>query len=196
MKKLIALFLLLAVLLTGCSNQKSMTIQTAELTKAEENIKKLLGNAHGCEYIFDFRLDDKVKSIQINTYALEDGAWKLTSGGGGQSLDKKSGRLALKFETLGQELRTAIQTGDEISASEFRSPEALENHGSTATGAMPYAVIEYGKEIPLVMQVNTSQNAIRTLDPEGAFRNPAELAGYGYERVCLLTVMFSTEGLE
>lgn len=196
MKKLIALFLLLAVLLTGCSSQKAMTIQTAELTRAEENIKKLLGNAHGCEYIFDFRLDDKVKSIQINTYELSDGAWELTSGGGGQSLDKKSGRLALKFDKLGEDLRIAIQVGDEISASEFHSPEPLENYGSTATGSMPHAMIEYGKEIPLVMQVNTSQNAIRTLDPEGAFRNPADLAGYGYERACLLTVMFSTEGLE
>lgn len=195
MKRLFALMLLVVLLLAGCSSQKTMTIQAAQLTKAEENIKKLLGNAHGCEYTFDFRLDDQVKSMQINTYALDDGAWKLISGGGGQSLEKKSGRLALKFETLGQELRVAVQAGDEISASEFRSPEDMENHGSTATGSMPHALIEYGKEIPLVMQVNTSKTAIRALDPEGAFRNPEELAGYGYERVCLLTVMFSTEDL-
>ena len=110
-------------------------------------------------------------------------------------MDEKSGRLALKFDMLGEELRIAIQAGDEISASEFRSPEPLENHGATATGSMPHAVVEYGKEIPLVMQINTSRNAIRTSDPEGAFRNPEELAGYGYERVCLLTVMFSTEEL-
>lgn len=195
MKKLLALLLMLALLLAGCSSQKPMTIQTAQLTKAEENIKKLLGNAHGCEYIFDFRLDDQVKSVEVNTYALEDGAWKLISGGGGQSMDEKSGRIALKFDMLGADLRVAIQTGDEISASEFRSPEALENHGSTATGFMPHAEIEYGKEIPLAMQVNTSKTAIRALDPEGAFRNPEEIAEYGYERVCLLTVMFSTEGL-
>ena len=196
MKKFLALFALLALLLTGCSSQKTMTIQTAKLTKAEENVVKLLGSANGSEYIFDFNLDDQVKSIQVNSYELADGAWKLTSGGGGLSMDEKSGRLALKFDKLGEELRIAIQTGDEISASEFRSPEPLGNYGSTATGSMPQAAIEYGKEIPLVMQVNTSQNAIRAIDPEGAFQNPEEIAGYGHERVCLLTVMFSTEGLE
>ena len=187
--------MVLAVLLTGCGMQKSMTIQAAKLTKAEENIVKLLGAANGSEYIFDFAVDKNVKSIQINTYELVDGAWKLTSSGGGQSMDEKSGRIALKFETLGHDLRAAIQTGDEISASEHRSAEPAENFGSTATGSMPHAVIEYGKEIPLVMQINTSRNAIRTLDPEGAFLNPGELAEYGYERACLLTVMFSTEGL-
>lgn len=196
MKKLLVLLLLPTLLLTACGGQKAMVIETAKLSKAEENIKKLLGNAHGSEYIFDFRLDDQVKSIEVNTYELEDGAWKLTSGGGGQSLDEKAGRLALKFDVLGEDLRVAIQTGDEISASEFRSAEPLENYGSTATGSMPHAVIEYGKEIPLALQVNTSKTAVRALDPEGAFRNPGEIAEYGYERVCLLTVMFSTAGLE
>ena len=196
MKRLLVLLLLLALLLTGCGMQKKgMVIEKAELSKAEENIVKLLGDAHGSEYIYDFTADERVKSLQVNTYALTDGAWKLVSGGGGQSLAAKSGRLALKFETLGEDLRVAIQTGDQISASEFKSPEALENYGSTAAASMPHAVIEYGVEIPLAVQINTSKTAIRTLDPIEAFAKPEELAAYGYERAYLLTVMFSTEEL-
>lgn len=195
MKKLLVLLLLLALLLTGCGGQRAMVIETAKLTKAEENIKKLLGTTGGSELIYDFSVDENVKSLQINTYELVDRQWKQTSGGGGLGMEGKSGRLALSFDLLGEDLRVAIQNGDQmISAFEFHSPEELERFGSLSGSTTPHAEIEYGVEIPLMLQINTSKTAIRTFAPEAYF-TPEEIASYGYEQVSVLTVMFSTEEL-
>ena len=96
---------------------------------------------------------------------------------------------------LGEKLRVAIQEGDRISSFEILSPVELERFGSLGGSTTPHAVIEYGVEIPLALQINTSKTAIRTFAPEVYFA-PEDIAAYGYEQVSVLTVMFSTEGLE
>ena len=154
MKKLLVLALLLALLLTGCgAEKKGMQIEKAKLTRAEENLARLLGTAHGNELLYDFSVDENVESLQINAYELIDGQWQLFSGGGGLALNAKSGRIALSFEKLGEGLRTAIQTGDDVSASEFKSAEPLENPGSISMMACDRSAIEYDVEIPIALQI-------------------------------------------
>ena len=46
-----------------------------------------------------------MQSIQVNTYRLVDGEWKLEAGGGGQVFSDVKGRVALSFERLDDGLR-------------------------------------------------------------------------------------------
>lgn len=87
MKKWIVTLLVMIGMISmiACSdiskNAKKMYIEPAQLTEEEEKIVALLGlNTEHC--IFDFSLDESVQSIQVNTYRLVDGEWKLETGGG------------------------------------------------------------------------------------------------------------------
>ena len=113
MKRIWALLLgvVLSVSLTACAenNLDQMYIEEAQLTEEEKNIAELLGLNQ--EYrLYDFSLDDTVKSMQINTYELIDGEWHIVAGGGGQAFEDAEGRLALGFDNLADGLRIAIQS--------------------------------------------------------------------------------------
>lgn len=77
MKKCIGLFIVLMLLgsFSACTPKDTippMFIQKATLTKDEEKIIKLL-DLDTIADIYDFKVDDKLQSIHINTYELKDG---------------------------------------------------------------------------------------------------------------------------
>lgn len=88
MKKLIVIVLAIVgmISMVGCSDTEKtadkMYIEPAKLTEKEEKIAALLG-VNTQQKIYDFVLDETVQSIQVNTYRLIDGEWKLETGGGG-----------------------------------------------------------------------------------------------------------------
>ena len=69
MKKFLIMicFALISVCSVGCSaeNSTKMYIETAQLTDEEKGITELLGIDKNYD-IYDFKLDDNVKSININ----------------------------------------------------------------------------------------------------------------------------------
>ena len=87
MKKLIIIVLAIVgmISMVGCSDTKKtidkMYIEPSQLTEEEEKIAALLG-LNTQQQIYDFVLDETVQSIQVNTYRLIDGEWKLETGGG------------------------------------------------------------------------------------------------------------------
>ena len=196
MKKLLILFALLALLLTGCNTaEKGMYLKKVELTKAEEGIAKLLGAANGSELIYDFKVDENVRSISVNSYELIDGKWELISGGGGYAMNEKTGRIALRFENLGAGMRVAMQLGDDFTATEHKTQLPDDNMSRASAMMTDQTQVIYGEEIPLVMQISTDKNEVRSFLPE-EFHDPGRIAEFGYEHVYAVTVMFSTEGLE
>lgn len=199
MKKIIALLALL-VLLTGCSAEAApaMYIQPAELSEEEEAVAKLLG-ADTDQHIYDVMLDGTAKTVSVNTYVLEDGEWKLVTGGGGMSLKEgvKQGRVAFGFEDLRGEYREAVQFGKDFTAVKYGSPEEPddpEGMGRTTSFLANRTEIVYEREIPLAIQINTAKNEVRSYDPEYFFQ-PEEYEKFGYEHVYALTVTFSQEPL-
>ena len=190
MKKVLALLLILVFCLCACGKEEKMYIEKAKLSKAEENIVKLLGAGPGNELIYDFRVDENAKAVQLFTYKMVDGEWKQSSAGGGYTLGEKSGRIALQFDRMCDGLRVAVQTGDGISATEHSSNELLdENLAHASASITDRAQIEYGREIPLAMQIITSKNEIRTFAPEFFFE-PERIAAEEYDHVYAITVMF------
>ena len=198
MKKLIVLVLAIVGLLSmvGCSDLEKtadkMYIEPAQLTEEEEKIAALLG-LNTQQKIYDFVLDETVQSIQVNTYRLMDGEWKLEAGGGGQAFSDVEGRIALSFERLDKGLRTAIQSEHTGGSTEYKSErnEDLNEIGSFATSVLSEKTeFEYEEEIPLAVQVITSNNQVVSYQVD-YFNSPEEYEKLGYEGVFAITVRFS-----
>ena len=198
MKKWIALFLMITgvICMVGCSDTpetvNKMYIEPAQLTEQEEQIAALLGlNTKQC--IFDFVLDDTVQSIQVNTYRLMDGEWKLETGGGGQAFSDAKGRIALGFERLDESIRIAIQSEHTGGSTEYKSErnKDLEEIDASATSFLSQKTeITYEEEIPLALQVITSKNEIVSYTVD-YFNSPEEYEKLGYEGVFAITIRFS-----
>lgn len=202
MKKAFAM--LLAVLtvcsLPGCAGEKQqstepeMYIEPAQLNGDEKKMAQLLGGMEG-QSVFDFSVDDKVQSLIITTWKLEDGQWveyMLDS----QRLDESSGRIALGFENLTAGCRIAVQTQSGFSAStrHEEADEELEGMGCTTAYLPQRKEIEYGEDIALVIQTFTDKNEVISYDPD-YFEHPEEYEKLGYEGVFAVTACFSQEPL-
>ena len=198
MKKWIALFLMItgAICMIGCSDTtetaNKMYIEPAQLTEEEEQIAALLG-LNTKQRIFDFVLDETVQSIQVNTYRLIDGEWKLETGGGGQAFSDAKGRIALGFERLDEGIRIAIQSEHTGGSTEYKSErnEDLKEIGAFATSVLSGTIeFAYEEEIPLAIQVITSKNEIVSYQVD-YFNYPEEYEKLGYEGVFAITIRFS-----
>lgn len=202
MKKAFAM--LLAVLtvcsLPGCAGEKQqstepeMYIEPAQLNGDEKKMAQLLGGMEG-QSVFDFSVDDKVQSLIITTWKLEDGQWveyMLDS----QRLDESSGRIALSFENLTAGCRISVQTQSGFSAStrHGEADEELEGMGCTTAYLPQRKEIEYGEDIALVIQTFTDKNEVISYDPD-YFEHPEEYEKLGYEGVFAVTACFSQEPL-
>ena len=182
--------------MVGCSDTpksaEKMYIEPAQLTEEEEKIAALLG-LNTKQRIFDFVLDESVQSIQVNTYRLIDGEWKLETGGGGQAFSDMDGRIALDFERLDEGIRIAIQSEHTGGSTEYESErnEDLNEIGSFATSVLSEKTdIVYEEEIPLAVQVITSSNQVMSYQVD-YFNSPEEYEKLGYEGVFAITIRFS-----
>ena len=198
MKKLTVMVMAIVGMLSmvGCSDTEKtaekMYIEPAQLTEEEEKIAALLG-LDTQQKIYDFVLDETVQSIQVNTYRLIDGEWKLETGGGGQALSDVTGRIALSFERLDEGIRIAIQSEHSGGSTEYNSErnEDLNEIGSYATSILSEKTeFAYEEEIPLAVQVITSQNEVVSYQVD-YFNSPEEYEKFGYEGVFAITVRFS-----
>lgn len=191
---LILVIICIASIFGGCSNNaedSAMYINVAQLNDDEQNIASLLG-AGNDHLIFDFSVDETIKSVQINTYRLINGKWELESGGGGRTFEDKHGRLALGFDKIPEGLRIAFQSENHGGADKFEADlQGIElPTGCATTSLQSETLIEYEKEIPLVIQVLTSQNAIKSYSVD-CFETPEKYETENYEYVYAITIRFS-----
>lgn len=197
--KFLAMLMLLALALSGCSAEAApaMYIEPAQLTEEEEAVAKLLG-ADMDQHLFDVVLDGAAKKVSIRTYELVDGQWEMFSGGGGLALKEgsKEGRIALGFQDLRKSLREAVSFGSDFFAVTHNAPEENppEDLGRTTSFLANRTEIVYDREIPVAVQINTAKNEVSSYDPEYFFQ-PEKYEKLGYEHVYALTVTFSQEPL-
>ena len=198
MRRVIDIILAMIVMMSmvGCSDTpksaEKMYIEPAQLTEEEEKIAALL-RLNTKQRIFDFVLDESVQSIQVNTYRLIDGEWKLETGGGGQAFSDMNGRIALDFERLDEGIRIAIQSERTGSSTEYESErnEDLKEIGGFATSVLSEKIeFDYEEEIPLAVQVITSNNQVVSYQVD-YFNSPKEYEKLGYEGVFAITIRFS-----
>lgn len=193
MKRLLSLLLCLALAgsLTACRKSSSMYIEPAKLTEDEENIAKLVG-FDAQNPIYDFRLDDTVESMGLYAYELVDGAWKPVFFGGGRQFIDSKGRLALGFDNIEDGIRISLQSEHHSGSQGYERDNKQDAAGtSRATDVLEERKeFVYDQEIPLVIQIHTSKNEIRTGCVDYFFE-PEFFEGYGYDSVYAVTILFS-----
>lgn len=186
MKKLLRILSLTLTLfvLTGCTStaisSDEMYIEQAKLTDKEQAILDLVGE-NGNPYVLDFIVDDTVRTLQINTYELQNGKWHLISGGGGHAFGDRVGRIALSFDKIEYGIKTAIQSEHTKGSTSHYIPkkEALEGMGTATSRLTNRTKIEYEKEIPLVLEITTTKNEVRSYAPDYGFANPQKYKELG-----------------
>ena len=199
-KRCLALLLgaVMALSLCACAGKDpDMSIQPAQLTEEENRLLELLNVGMEQYRIFDFTVSNKVQSIQINTYELQNGMWEVLVGGGGHAFTDPKGRLALSFGKLTEGLGTALQGESCNDAVSYTLPPQEDGASmSYATSTLSRGIpVAYDQEIPLVIQVATTKSEIHSYDVD-YFNRPEEYAKLGYEHVYAITVLFSQEPLD
>ncbi len=195
MKRIWTLLLCMVLIfsLSACAENKpsQMYIEKAQLTKEEENIAELLG-LNQEHLLYDFSIDDTVKSMQINTYELIDGEWHIVAGGGGQTFEDSEGRLALGFDNIADGLRIATQSEHNNGSTSYfkESKNDIAGMGYATSTLTDKREIVYDQEIPLVVQIITSKNEVHSYMVDYFFQ-PEEYEKYDYEYVYAITILFS-----
>ena len=179
--------------LSACnSDDEKMYIEPAQLSTEEENIGKLLG-LNTDHIIYDFAVEDGVQTMEVNTYVLNDGKWDMISGGG-QKFEDITGRLALGYDKIAEGVRIAVQSDNESGATSYTpTPTTEEDFSQLAIATTKLdnrTEMVFDEEIPLVLQIMTSKNEIRSHSTEQFFE-PNSLEEQGHEYVYAITVCFS-----
>ncbi len=198
MRRLITGMTLLAcgILFTACGRapqKEGMYLKRAELTQEEENIAKLLG---GQQDIYDFKVDDTVRALEINIYRLSDGEWRLFSGGR-QQMEDEEGRIALAFDDLAEGLRVSVQSEGVSGSSSYTTEPEEKEEGCCCTTARleELSAVTYEEEIPLLVQIFTQKDTVYSYQVDYFFK-PEEYEKHGYETVYAVTVKFSQNPLQ
>lgn len=193
MKKALCILLTcgLMVSLSACNGKKEkMYIEPAHLSEKEENVGRLLGL--NTDYaIYDFALEDGVQTMEVRTCQLTDGKWEAISDGA-QAFEDTEGRIALNYEKIAGGVRIAVQSDNEDGATSY-VPDIEDDFSQMSvltTKLDDRTEIIFDREIPLVLQIMTSKNEIRSQSMEQFF-DPDSLEEQGYEHVYAITVRFS-----
>ena len=192
--------LTLCGLIAGCGNSKAvatMQIQASVLTESESNVMKLIQPIGRSSQVFDFSADSNLKSASIAGYKLGDnGKWVVISGPSSFALQETSGRIAISFGNMVEGLRVAIQQEDGLTASESQPGQKSDpSDMGTSTSFASLEKIEYGKEIPLAIQVYSSGGDFTSSEVD-AFYHPEKLLKSGYDKVFVVVIQFSKDGLK
>ncbi len=188
--------LLLLLVLTACAGQTAVnaaqSLRPAEMTEEENAVLALLGGSQTS--VFDFTTDNALRSVRVERYELQNGAWKAF-GGGSFAVSGEKGRIALTMNPNSGEIRFAVQDDNGTSAIKQAYPEEDLTGLAVATSALsaPTAIVT-DQEIPLMIQILDSGDKTVSYSPEYFF-HPEEYEKLGCERVYAVTVTFSSDSL-
>lgn len=177
--------------LIGCDKvpkANDMLIESVDLTKEENSIVTLIGNSMDYK-IYDYKVSDKVKTININYYKLDDeGKW-VKSGGSIMNSESLDGRIAISKSKINGQVDFSIQAEEGMSTL-TTNPEIFDNKEYNSKGIIWEENLEIvlEKEIPLMIEVKTNSNSIEGLGST-SFIESERLKGYEY--VFAVTITFS-----
>ena len=193
----------LALSLAGCGTNEDkskdkdgdMTIQPAQLTEEETALTELLNLEMKSYRIFDFRVTG-AKSAKISAYELVGNEWSPVVTGMGDFIPDGPSRVALMFGKMNEGVSARYQGEHGGGGTQFAMPGGESTGLFYATSVLTdLTPVELDKEIPLAIQIATSQSEIDSYYVN-YFEMPRELAKHNYEHVYAITVTFSAQSLE
>lgn len=166
-----------------------MYIEEAMLSE-EENHAAELFNTSERRRVYDFKVKNAPVGVEISTYQLEDGSWRVISRENRQVMNKR-GRIALGFDNIGDGIRVALQDSETGVVSSYTT-DAVADCGDMgwAAGVLSgHEKIGYDEEKPLILQVVTSGNPVNYYLVQ-YFYTPEVYEDYDYEQVFAVTIRF------
>ena len=201
MKKLLsvllaAVFLLLFTACAADAGPAQMQLEPGNLSDEEKTLLSLVGAGQTASLMFEYRVDDTVKTVSVERYELdENGAWR-SFGGGSFPVTGEEGRIALALEPKSNKMRFAVQDESGTSAIQSEYPMTnLAGLGIASTALNEATEIVLGEEIPLVIQILAGNDKEIFAYDVSEFSNPDSFAGHDYEHVYAVTVTFSGDEL-
>ena len=163
MKKFISIAFIIMIfpVLIGCSKvsqPKNMQIKSVETTKEESDVLNLL--CSNLDYkIYEYKINDKVKTVTIKYYKLNnEGEWDNLN----NLIDNNpsSGKLSISKSRVNEQMEFSLQKEDGIT--ETTAPEITSNKkfDSNSIAWNESSDIELEKEIPLMIEVRTNSDSI------------------------------------
>jgi len=192
--------LILCFTVAGCSSAptfEKMQVKPAELTQDETNILELVQYTNQKSKVFDFQLDGNAKSASVKCYTLdESGKWVERFGSSSTALYGPNGRISITFGNFDDGMKVAFQQGNGSSGGEIESGQKSQLKDFIQAEIFTDSVdVEYGKEIPLVMQILSTKGELVT--PEiGWFEQPDKLMAQGYDKVFVVVVSFNDKAID
>lgn len=195
---MIVVSICLCILLSACSGKipnQEFFIQQAKLSESEKNIVQLV-KGEKQDAIFDFKVDNKVKGLQVHIYKLKDSQWELVQEGS-VPMSNSNGRIAVLCEKMSSGFDIAVQEEQGIERITWQG-EKQENHdnmGYYRSTLSERTAIEYEQEIPVFIQIMTSKKEVNSYIVDSFFE-PERFAKEGYEGVYAVTVSFLSQSLD
>lgn len=185
----ISIFLIF--ILIGCNNINDCKLKSSNLTQKELNLLKLIGEENQCK-IYDYILNNRVKSVHLNFKTLNSkGEWN-ENGGVSSAISSKKGRIAISSLMDNGNLQISVENTDGVA--KFKSNAEVYDNEKNMARAMAWneeCDLVCGKEIPLAIQTisNTSEIGVCMDD----FYDTYKLKSY--DIVNAVTVMFSEDNI-
>ena len=181
------------VVFVGCSSTnklEDMQIRIAQLTKEESDIVNLLGSANDNK-IYEYQLDENIKTIAVNYYELSSDATWVSDGGLKSEVTTPTGKIFIENFGVEGAGRIAIQTENGISSLILADEYHEKNRDTSISSVTSWgeiADIVKGEQIPLGIQVVSSENGIASYDVASFFDTTLL---EGNDSVYAVTVTFS-----
>ena len=195
-KRFVVICALSLMLSAGCTKQQnsSMSIQPSKLSQEETDIKNLL-DPENQQQIFDYNVDEQVKSVALRVYRLKDGKWEMEREGAVAMSDLK-GRFVVGFDKMYKGANIVFKSEHLKNSSVLEASAddtSFDDLGTTTNKISGETNIEYEKDIPLAIQYFSSKPNIEAYGVED-FSHP-EKYDAGHEAVYAVTICFSKKEL-
>lgn len=170
---------------------QKMYIGKASFTQEEEEMIELLVGELSYP-IFEFNVDDSVKSMKTTIYQLRRGKWKTISEGT-RIIGSGASRIAFKFDDIANGVEIKLQNSKSRGSNAYmpidhmdygkmrRRVEILNNNKE----------VVYDQEIPLVIQLYSSKNRMNAYDVEDFYNHPNDEVDEAYA----ITILFSKQSV-
>ena len=190
------------------AEEQDVYIAQASLSDTEKDLLDLI-NSNQKITIWDYHVDDSVKTIAVNIFSLNDqGEWEELNVSAGSAEEDKQGRMAILLDDLDKEqeivfLHTEINeaAGEKHSwktsiKGAYFADSAFEGglHGYDVSDALTTEKVA-DQDIPLIMLYGSKENVL-TSPNFSDFENPEELAQMNYDYCYVITIEFSTLPIE
>lgn len=187
-RALLLMLMLVALLLTGCAQQKPAMYMEPSEVHPQRN--------ESFQQSYDFRMDSSLKSVVMETWELKDGQW-TDLGGGRIGASLQEGQFSLSFDLLPKAVTYSVSGASYTYTvnKDFTVDATPADNRLYTTMLTQLQEITYETPIPMAIQMVTTKQDPQFIGVD-FFHQPEKLASEGHDHVYAVTLTFSQTSME